>query len=114
MRSRQKCMVAVLSVIVSWITLSCAFMTPVEAPSETAINDFLQQKTVEREKFSAWTESYRSEDPQLHFPTGHSRAITSMDFSPDGKFLVTGSRDTTLKLWELKTGRVLRTFRGHE
>ncbi len=35
-------------------------------------------------------------------------------FSPDGRFLLAGSRDKTLKLWEVKDGRKLRTFVGHE
>ena len=45
---------------------------------------------------------------------GHSGAITSIAFSPDGKFFVSGSNDFNLVLWELSTGREIKTFRGHE
>ena len=45
---------------------------------------------------------------------GHSGAITSIAFSPDGKFLVSGSKDFNLVLGELSTGREIKTFRGHE
>ena len=44
--------------------------------------------------------------------TGHSRSITSVAFSPDGRLAVSGSDDSTLKLWEVFTGREVRTFQG--
>jgi WD40 repeat protein len=34
--------------------------------------------------------------------------------SPDGQQLVSGSWDHTLKLWEVASGRELRTFAGHK
>ncbi|MCY3018777.1 MAG: serine/threonine protein kinase [Planctomycetota bacterium] len=45
--------------------------------------------------------------------SGHSNWVNSVAFSPDGKLALSGSRDKTLKLWEVKTGRELRTFSGH-
>lgn len=46
--------------------------------------------------------------------TGHSDGIGSIAFSPDGTYVVTGSVDTTVRLWEAAVGREVRTFRGHE
>jgi WD40 repeat protein len=43
---------------------------------------------------------------------GHARAVTSVAFSPDGKFALSGSDDKTLKLWEPAMGRELRAFAG--
>ena len=34
-------------------------------------------------------------------------------FSADGKFLVSGSGDKTVKLWDLKDGRLVHTIKGH-
>jgi WD40 repeat protein len=43
---------------------------------------------------------------------GHSKAIKSVAFSPDGKTIVSGSEDTTLCLWDLE-GHCLQVFQGH-
>jgi len=44
---------------------------------------------------------------------GHSNRVPSAVFSPDGKFILSGSVDRTLKLWDINTGREIRTFSGH-
>jgi WD40 repeat protein len=45
---------------------------------------------------------------------GHELAVTSIAISPDSNFVATGSRDKSAKLWELRTGREVRSFLGHE
>ena len=35
---------------------------------------------------------------------GHTDLVTSIDFSPDGKYLLTGSYDSTVRIWEVTTG----------
>lgn len=35
---------------------------------------------------------------------GHSNRITSLDFSPDGRWIVSASLDSTLRTWDLPTG----------
>ncbi len=37
----------------------------------------------------------------------------SVAISPDGQTLASGTRDNTIKLWQLSTGRELRTLKGH-
>ena len=51
--------------------------------------------------------------PELVVNKGHSDSVTSVAFSPDGRYVVTGSGDHTAKLWEAATGKELRTFGGH-
>ena len=46
--------------------------------------------------------------------TGHYAAVTSVAYSPDGKFAATGSADKTIKLWESSTGREIRSYLGNE
>ena len=35
---------------------------------------------------------------------GHSGTVNSVSFSPDGKRIVSGSYDNTLKVWDTQTG----------
>jgi WD40 repeat protein len=44
---------------------------------------------------------------------GHTRSVSSIAISPDGKILVSGSIDKTIRLWELPSGRELSTLIGH-
>ena len=43
----------------------------------------------------------------------HSDSVNGVAFSPDGSKLVTGSSDKTIKLWDLKTGKVVATGKDH-
>ena len=43
---------------------------------------------------------------------GHFNPITSVAFSPDGGRVLSGG-DNTIKLWDVTTGALLRTFEGH-
>ncbi|MEC4814079.1 MAG: WD40 repeat domain-containing protein [Scytonema sp. PMC 1069.18] len=49
----------------------------------------------------------------LYTLTGHSDKITSIAISPDGQTLVSGCADKTIKIWELKTGKIIRTLNGN-
>jgi WD40 repeat protein len=45
--------------------------------------------------------------------TGHTDVILDLAFHPDGKWLATASYDRTVKIWDLATGRDVRTLRDH-
>ena len=45
--------------------------------------------------------------------SGHTDCVGSIVFSSDGTFLVSGSYDRTVKLWDFQTGGVVKTFYGH-
>ena len=41
---------------------------------------------------------------------GRTNSVVSLAFSLDGTLLVSGSEDDTIKLWDIQTGGVVRTF----
>lgn len=44
---------------------------------------------------------------------GHTDAVLALALSPDGKFLVTGGRDHTVREWDVTSGKQIRSFQGH-
>src|SRR6266567_6049194 len=57
--------------------------------------------------------STKAQKPELVVQTSHTDKIVSLAFTADGSILASGSRDSTVKLWDTKTGHELRTLRGH-
>lgn len=51
---------------------------------------------------------------KAEFLCGHCGPVWSAAFSPDATKILTGSLDTTARLWDANTGKVLRVFQGHE
>jgi WD40 repeat protein len=47
---------------------------------------------------------------EKEFEKGHHDGVFSADFSPDGKFIASGSSDRTVKLWNVADGSVVREF----
>lgn len=41
---------------------------------------------------------------------GHSDAVTTVAFSPNGKLIASGSQDHTARIWDASTGQLLRTL----
>jgi WD40 repeat protein len=39
--------------------------------------------------------------------------VTALAVTPDGRLAISASNDKTLKVWNLKSGRELRTLKGH-
>ncbi len=45
---------------------------------------------------------------------GHTGAVNSVAFSPDGARLSTASEDKTARVWNSATGELVHTLTGHE
>lgn len=45
---------------------------------------------------------------------GHTAVATAFALSPDGRLVLSASTDSTIKLWDVKSGQLLRTLLGHE
>jgi WD40 repeat protein len=46
--------------------------------------------------------------------TGHTNSVISVSLSADGRLVVSGSYDGTVKLWQTATGKCLHTFESEE
>jgi RNA polymerase sigma factor (sigma-70 family) len=44
---------------------------------------------------------------------GHRGTVGAVAFTPDGKVLVSGSGDQTVKVWNARNGKLLQTLEGH-
>lgn len=44
---------------------------------------------------------------------GHDHNVSSVTFVPQGDFIVSSSRDKTIKIWEVATGYCVKTLVGH-
>jgi WD40 repeat protein len=44
---------------------------------------------------------------------GHTDSVTCVAFSPDGQHIISGSRDQTLRLWEVASRCEISCFKGH-
>ncbi len=53
---------------------------------------------------------------RLEYPVklyNEATIVWSVAFSPDGKYMLTGNEDTTVRLWDVWSGQEIRRFTGH-
>src|SRR5207253_2235489 len=44
---------------------------------------------------------------------GHMNSVRSVAFSPDGRFIASGSSDNTIRIWDLTSSKSIATLQGH-
>src|SRR5438046_2099772 len=55
----------------------------------------------------------QGEEAKLYLQLGHSDAVVSVAFSPDARWALTGSWDSTARVWDVATGQEIRRLEGH-
>jgi WD40 repeat protein len=86
---------------------------------EAAIDilESIQAMGVEKEEIQSLLEEARARFPQsqrfLCSFAGRPSLVTSVCLSGDGQYALSGSKDGSVRLWEVATGAYLRTFTGH-
>jgi WD40 repeat protein len=77
--------------------LLCAYLLSVDSIAAPTPSPFPPEQTLEKR---LTTIDHRSE-------------VTSVTFSPDGRLLAYGSADNRVRLWDVQSGRLLKSFEGH-
>jgi WD40 repeat protein len=66
----------------------------------------------ERRPWVQWLNKRTHPDPCILTLKGHTRPVVACAFSPDGRWLVSGGADNTLKLWDALMGTELASIDG--
>jgi WD40 repeat protein/serine/threonine protein kinase len=97
--------------------LALVFIEQDKCESAIEILESIQVDVTEEEKIQSLLSNAIELLPQsqrlLNTFTGHIASVSSVCWSADGQFALSGSWDKTLKLWAVKTGQCLQTFTGH-
>jgi len=49
----------------------------------------------------------------LTFQKNGSHYVSACDFAPEGKTIMSASWDSTVKIWDVESGKYLTTLEGH-
>ena len=58
--------------------------------------------------------AFAADKPEIFLQLGHSGWVQTVDMSRDGKYLLSGGWGGAVKLWDVQTGREIRTLLGHK
>jgi WD40 repeat protein len=57
--------------------------------------------------------AFADEKPEIFVQLGHAAPVRAVAYTPEGTVAVSGSEDKTLKIWDVQTGKLIRTLSGH-
>jgi hypothetical protein len=77
------------------------------------VRQLLGGTAADPERGFEWYYWQRRTHLELRILHGHSDQIWGVAFSPDGRWIASGSKDRTAKVWEAASGKELLTLRGH-
>lgn len=77
----------------------------------TAFAGAVQRPQQKAEASGSW-ELWKGHVGELGRFKGHERGVCGVAFCPDGRTALSGSLDDTVRLWDLRIGKVLHCFKG--
>ncbi|KAJ6252072.1 wd40 repeat protein [Anaeramoeba flamelloides] len=84
---------------------------PIDTVCFNPIGDWVALATKKKSQLLVW--EWASETHILK-QQGHSQEMTSVDYSPDGRMLVSGGNDNKVKVWNTENGFCFITFKEHK
>jgi WD40 repeat protein len=92
---------------------SVAFSPDSKTIASGGANGFISPKAEVLGKIEGTVRLWDVATQKLKANLRHGDAVYSVVFSPDGRFVASGSLDHTVKLWDVATGRELALLSGH-
>jgi WD40 repeat protein len=97
----------------AFIATACAFAwSPLAQSASAPTREAIEQMMMQGMRRPVTEETRTDDGVQVVIQSGHAQGIELIAMSADGRFILTGSHDGTAKLWDIASGRELRTFSG--
>ena len=115
-RSRRQLANCVIAVVAG-LAVSALSSGAATAPREPVIQtpDYAELERMMNERMGKAPiadQAVSADGVQVVFQTGHAFGVTALAMSRDGRLILSGSQDETAKLWDVASGRELRTLTG--
>lgn len=86
---------------------------PVTHPSPTHLQPGLPPEVGAQTPAINLLEHWRAGTREVKTFRGHSHGVWTVTFSPDQLTMASGGADRLVRIWDIETGRLLRSLRGH-
>ena len=95
-------------------TLSCLNMSPNASLMSAGFTDSIIKLWNVKGTPVGAPPYYKPSDPSLPVKfVGHSGPVYKTSFTPDNKYMISASQDSTVRLWSLQTNKNLAVYKGH-
>ncbi|PSB26485.1 NB-ARC domain-containing protein [Stenomitos frigidus] len=91
--------------------VDCQFAEPLNLPTALAVSPTGDRVALGNENGTVQMWQVSTQQPLLTLPA-HTAHVFGLNFTQDGRTLVTGSHDHTIKFWDMTTGNCLQTWQG--